>query len=1236
MSNNKRILVPMYLDALVQAATDPYSWWQDMSLQFKSVTKSRYTDSLGLGQYLEPQLNNFSDHIHAPGIHLHWTLPEIFRHSKQTEADTKTNFNMAPNRWLVVRICEGNSIPTKAWIVESDYDNTTPDQYNLIVEQVANGQSMGQHVAGNTDQLYVSLKQVGRWLEIDGWEESNQPMFLTLMSPGNPDFAASYMHCKGVFGFHDSEVSDLKAPAELSYMVYGWLSDASKNPFSGIDLNSFKKTLSSIKWKIDGIDTRDLQDADIPGDIMCHSIIYSVMWPGSQKSVHSKVPSISGINVGVGNSVTEALSTLLVPNNSTAAAQLGAAYQYKMLRDYGVMKNASATERTILSLVKKPVHAKSFISVRAGTFWVAEPKKKNMPDTGQAGQYPLFTNSAPDPLRALNTAQRNYDAAKNALVTIQADYYANLYKSQYTQTAAVDLPDSYSAQQLTDTINSLKSSVQNQIAQVNDFEAALANCKTILTCDPAMKDYDLKETHEPPFFEPSEPAIAIAGLFSPGQTANEKYTSKDTIVCRWPGKVADSISVQCGGTGPANTYTVKGCDIPSKIGSDTQAIIETIRNKKNVPPEALLLLYEALLTNPGMTGFIAAAAYAISKVGANSGLQQMISDRSNPGMYSNKDSPSLTSDDLPAAFSVNKWQQPWTPLYMQWTVQWKSSYSDLSAIQDTHDPFTGTWARNIDNTDYALSANATLQTSPVTYSGLSLLSMDWATKISGINAKLKPYTTGSEDFFENGTPMVQVISGFNNQLITRYHGIQFPILAEEEALPWLVVDQDSHQLIDSQYLWRPAPDGNSAVSDPYPFFPLRAGMFCIQSLRVIDSFGQVVRIIEVPDTAINSLKNSDVRYSAGLQPTSVPPDGYFVLPPRLAQSARLRFDWISAEDGTCITDGDPESSPVCGWLLHNRLDGSISVFSRAGEEIAEILHVGDETKLEGNQTEVVSPFREKKIIYFENKTLETVVNFIATGGNFKDMLDSIQSVNDTAQMKSSRQLLTMALPIGYPIAVVKASCLLELKEQQPARNYSWPSNLPDPNFAGIQYPVAIGDSNNVFDGVVGYFIDGNYYRPSGSTPANCSETQSGCDGFRLTLGTPVKLTLLIDPRMAVHVSTGILPDLSIQLPDNVIVQPLQSINLRFFAAPVITPASSYKVPLLKSKNTSPTVTGVAGQQGAPAGDATPPNTTGWEFITMDENKNPISNTPDLTKQDVLKFEPLHAIDGWLRLNKKDS
>jgi hypothetical protein len=384
--------------------------------------------------------------------------------------------------------------------------------------------------------------------------------------------------------------------------------------------------------------------------------------------------------------------------------------------------------------------------------------------------------------------------------------------------------------------------------------------------------------------------------------------------------------------------------------------------------------------------------------------------------------------------------------------------------------------------------------------------------------------------------------------------------------------------------------GQSGRRAPQPlndFNPLRAGALKLLRLRLVDCFGQTreVQCDQVITTEVMTVE---------AQPQLI------ALPPRLAQPARLNFRWLAAELAAA-EDGDepemnshPATSPICGWLLPNHLDNSLMVYAQSGRALGSITAGGQWLHAPGHR-----PLTPGEI---PNRHLKQVVTYLlnqneAGGGFLNAFFEAIEKALENIHPEEAAHHDALALLLGRPMAVVRASLNLELLGRA-AVNQDWnvfrrdmvrPGKEAD--FQGIQHPVRdtdrlthvrfpirLGENRQLNDGLIGYWLeDGNgykdnkFYAPQSVVDSAGQNNQHPdivlhqegrpCNIEQRLADRPRKLTMLVDPLGAVHATCGVLPAKAIRIPADQFAPALSRLELHFLSTPILTAVAEIQLPL---------------------------------------------------------------------------
>ena len=298
------------------------------------------------------------------------------------------------------------------------------------------------------------------------------------------------------------------------------------------------------------------------------------------------------------------------------------------------------------------------------------------------------------------------------------------------------------------------------------------------------------------------------------------------------------------------------------------------------------------------------------------------------------------------------------------------------------------------------------------------------------------------------------LGGFNDALLMRRQIVQLPIA---ESIGFPEYGRFSRELRDLV--------GQLPTSAPVPdaaFNPIRNGRLQLDRLRLIDSFGRTYVIAVAKDGVIAA---EPLRSEAGVS-----------FPPRFVQPMRVDFRWLSAGHQEMDSQSHPDTTPVCGWLLPNRLDESIAIYDAEGVGIGSIDVSGLWRPVPGDDHPVVP--RDIGNPHLRRVVLQILAQ-ARDGGYQKAFLQTINAALDAIDPNSFAAHPAISLLIGRPIAVVRASVRFELLGE-PAEDHSW--KLLDAQVAGksvrrsrrfedVEIPFRIGEHHMLNDGVVGYWIE---------------------------------------------------------------------------------------------------------------------------------------------------------------------
>jgi len=1211
MSNGNeptRLLVPIHIDGLVLGTALPpreMFQWTNLTPNFAKLS-GNYCFGAELGGDLGSDGNPFNQAAGLePGIHLHFRLPRTLTHGSQSGSD-KISFPPIPNRWLVQR-CGGSGaandkLSCKAWLIKSD-------------DQPADPASGITWPTFHKDKA-AEFQEIGAFTEVTGplaEQDEAALVTITVIGPGDPAFSAYYPACRGVLGFHDP-LAGIPTGARLSYLVTGWYSDPSDDPLARF-IAEFRRNNSIPPgdlteeqqdryftelraWATEQAWTiSEIKPQPLPTRLLCHGLVRGITWQGA---THNYMQSPEGADVSqpavfppnpdshdnayklaVGNAAAEAVAALLTP---------GAVDQDLLTALQGDLLSQSVTAAEL----QYELHERRFNGVRGGNIFLIRPEP-DLPDTDKAAEPPQARGANPIPaglrklLRELNARQQRCDDFSRRVEDLRWQVYALWYLWTDAIRGGVNeraneldrqlgvAKDALTTEQTAwnrarkerdDSEGSLHSELGRQLKTQPDGSLRLNAGK------PELR-YRLASLPAPPFQRPSEPAIALQG---PAMARLRTWSPADELRCRISGQEVTGIVLAIP-SGPV--ATVEG-----------ERLIAELFSQPNTLPVASgihrSLLLEALLLDEGN----AAAIAGLASRQHQKGLGDTVTALQNRGTAT---PPNALIGRLPDQSFPIKWDgNPWIPLFLVWEVSWQSDYASPAASHDAlpEDLLTRRWNLG-DNAGADLSLKdkgpyPAGSAGEASYQGYAILTASTANhlaqRLESLN-KSHPLV----DILKNQRVLAQSLDGFNDELLLQQAGIQLPPLdfdkwfdSRGQSCELASIDAAINDGFDEQRdTFRTAPRlaGGS-------FLPIRAGRLGITRLSIVDAFGQTLKL---PIDRINASAAGDWPHrmlrranSCVLGSTAAAPDAQFVeLRPRFVQPMRLRFDW---EDASGHPDGN--GGPVCGWVLPNHLEKSLTLYSASGNALGAL-----QKKLglaSGSSAATFhwldAPGVERATIdnphlrYFREWVLSLTPD---DGATFSACIDHVMASADERIPEADPGV---AVLVGHPLALVRASLQFEtagLSAHRPelrsgaAGGAAVDVLLDTLGFEQVKWPLRLGDLDAGNDGLVGVFrcttaasdggvsTSGAFYPAWGEDKRDVVRDTTrifAVQDFGIDCEEPLQVTMLIDPQARVHATTGALPRAFLELPPEDATGARRVREVFFQTAPVLGLTSTPEMP----------------------------------------------------------------------------
>jgi len=1195
VARSARVMVPIAVDAL--AVRTSGAEWANCGMTVPVAGSQGNTRS----QLLPPPFQNLLDSRPA-GVYLHWALPDGLTAGTAGSDTSAATFPAIPNRWLVLRISSSLTDPARravtGWILR----------------------------AGDQIPISVALDSFTE----DGTDQGNILNPLNALGHGDAAWAAYYDNVVNRLAFYDA-LSDFPAPqGPLAYLVCGWYTDPSLDPLGSNvqSLSDFDSRMAQLGWELAagelqesvnssyqyianasmlGLPTAEAYNiqrpavfaplqanspnlsvaatfvspvpyvaktqttpapVDTTGQPMggsyttngswwpaltiYHGSVVAIAWPGTNLPgsdsglLDGQVggpPPASQISVAVGNTMAEAMGAMIAKTNNAA----NAADQARVLEAFMAGSLAEMDLPDGAARVDVRLHADSFGSL---------PGQATTEDISQP---PIpATNPLPTPPSSIAPGIFAGDVSAIPVTTPPRAPVTNLVST----TVATQ-------RFLTPELMSERTIV------TGNMSSAIAALPQPPVPSPSPSQTVTVNRTGPRFFFPSDPVFLVQNADRSYKHGNDGRFSEDgNLICRLTGFTVTELS--CSDTvGIAVRYAVGGEDI-----------VERGVENGSVPPECEDLLRELVLLDPGSAY---AAAQVVPPPSANlTGRIQNLQVEQTAWWATRDlrvDQAPLTAASglagmLPSPIAVSPPLLPWTPLHLDWQIQFIPS---ANGVAD--------WP--LDEIDY-VPGSQTLPDANDTTSGVSLqgrvhltAGAPAAIASSVRQALAQAQSTGGAGPLPPNL-VVRYNSGISQTLLTKFAGLSTNLRASASLAPR--DDASGDGTIDRTTLADLASslenmdvltgaldnfrtklrqgvpgDGISVApggGTPNEFVAIRAGFMRILRLRLVDCFGQFVDLL---GSSANT--NADPSQLIPSQPMQVPArNDILALPPRFTAPTRL---WFRFRDATGNgNDAGPAVTPVCGFLLPNHLDGDLEFFDATGNNLGDVRPDPQAGIIWEDAPGTPSTVGKMPADAIPNPFLaEIAQGLIDWGfadvslgqGAREDALSAFLRIVDSTLWSTDPFAHAgdehLSLLIGHPIVVMRAVVRVEVSE---------PVDSSDVNKSRV--PVRLGALTHWQDGLFGYFVNDDY------ETLYCAD--AAVAGFARDVG----------PGNGFLRPINLVPDFYQTFSDD-----LASPNLFTYAAPApqARAASKPKTAVPGSASTLiPAVTGISPASGAPAGGDT--------------------------------------------------
>ncbi len=419
-------------------------------------------------------------------------------------------------------------------------------------------------------------------------------------------------------------------------------------------------------------------------------------------------------------------------------------------------------------------------------------------------------------------------------------------------------------------------------------------------------------------------------------------------------------------------------------------------------------------------------------------------------------------------------------------------------------------------------------------------------------------------------------------------------------------------------------DSAGALVNPTPTGPprlLAAGSVSLLRARLVDAFGRTL-----------DLDPTSVAVPARLATPGAP--AAMSRPPRFSAPARCRLRLVAASSRAAagavparVDEIDPalQVSPLAGFLLPDHVDESVEFFSADGAPLGELLAepVGGGVVWEPAPGRPLPPDAPPSAgLGPEQEALGRIgAGLVIADARARDgrpageaapsesalaaFLRAIDTTLWTVDPVAGAGSSAVGAIVGRPVAVVTATLLLELADDLDALSLD-PAARADRAAAyaamvRVETPVRLGELTRGDDGLLGFFLDGDYTRfflvdravadlaresgrgrghlgSWGETPImpEISPIRHPYlvaeDEVRLRPGVPRLVTMLMLPGAAVHVTSGVVPRQKVRLARAWFAAGLERLSPSVRVGPLLVDPGEVRLPLVAALGDRQTLT----------------------------------------------------------------
>lgn len=1113
-----------------------------------------------------------------PGVYLHWAMPDaLMRGTRPVDAQgqpipgSSPEFPALPDRWLVTRLAlvSGSPVAVRSWVVDSRYLalNVSAQTGNI------GSSAIPWQTPNDPNWQQQPYRYLGRAVPLETWSAASAPAAgylpsLNATSFGMIELAAYYPNTQNVFGFYDP-LTDLGSPqaVELCYAVTGWHTRSADDPLAGKTPDEVTQKLNNLKWQLPNPGALD-------GTAYC-GVVNSVMWSQNLPPVQP-----SPLSATIANTTTEALSALIVNSAPPALEQDLEPEDELEFQLHTLLSGQLALlgEQTGTKMVTRQLHQQRFSPIPGNSVWYAR-RKQDGADLS-ASLSPALSAL----LDQLNALQTTADNLRNQIRAKQWQVFADWYKYAIcaywpTNDPPVDPEDVMAylqgtAGQGTDPHAPLPD-LENDLAALRPAQQAVDAARNQLLAGINLTNLaGLVELAPKPgemFWRPADPTLLLSGKdITPAlRYGGDGLNSADgTLACRTSDRLVNQLNAPQGAVQGAPALSLTAQDSPGLGAGGSGSGLDP-----GIVSLAANFVLESVLLWPNWAAAMLAGKPGGGGAQAQPAWQTWVKQQENAFLAAGSSS-TVYAGTPPSPVGIDVWAgNPWLPIMMHWQLSyWPAQLIPQDAPQQSLDPglimsrlHPGNDSLDAEGVDLVLTGSRGANVTQ--YQGITFI-----TPHAGYAAwqQLQAYAKTHPNsplgkLASQVAPMPllsQSLAGFHDRFLLRRQTLQLDV-----ADPFCLDDVCDFIQRVRQDVTRFGSRANTLapmVQDA--FCPVRAGLLDLATLWLVDVFGQYRAYQFGPGAnqvaASRSLSATNMFATQSTAPV--------FLPPRLSQPAALRFQWLAATSDSVVTGTQLSSSPICGWLVPNYLDGSLMIYDASGVALGSVTQIAGRIAWLGSPANP-SAFNQTPQQAFQNQNthLWAFVQALLARSDPQYLVNFLNTLNDasaTIQPLGFAQSAQLPVLVGQPLALVRASLALGFMSG-PAINNTWQAfrqNVDSQSASrttngheAVNFPVLLGSVDDPDDGLVGFYLDASqspfstFYSVVPAQGSGIATRQIQTVNLSVA-GSPIALTMIIDPRCHVHATTGYMPAQAVQIPPEMFRDAFAKMAVTFLTAPVLT------------------------------------------------------------------------------------